>query len=293
MWVSPVVKDVGVPWFDAPAPLMPEILALNGRWLGDKPAVICGERVLSWAAFDRQTAQLRNFSRLVSHEIRQPLGVLQVLARVLHLREGDEESARLIETLERNVVRLGEVAGKLERLARLTRRTDAAAPNEQQVDLSAVAQDVAGQLRDMADARGVVLDVDARLPTLAADAGRVELVLMNLLANAVKYSDPGKGSRVVSIECDGDDGCARVRVRDNGIGIPKAKLDTIFEQFVRAHAHLDDELGAQGLGLGLSIVRESMEAMGGLVAVESVDGEGTTFTLEWPGPARRQRSGSA
>jgi signal transduction histidine kinase len=241
---------------------------------------------------DRQTAQLRNFSRLVSHEIRQPLGVLQVLARVLQLREGDEESARLIETLERNVVRLGEVAGKLERLARLTRRTDTAL-NEQQVDLAAVAQDVAGQLREMADARGVVVEVDSRLPTLAADAGRVELVLMNLLANAVKYSDPSKSSRVVSVERDGDDRCPRVRIRDNGIGIPKAKLDTIFEQFVRAHAHLDDELGAQGLGLGLSIVRESMEAMGGVVAVESVDGLGTTFTLEWPGLPLRRRPGTA
>jgi len=54
------MKDVGVPWFDAPAPLMPEILALNGRWMGAKLAVICDEQVLSWAEFDRQTARLAN-----------------------------------------------------------------------------------------------------------------------------------------------------------------------------------------------------------------------------------------
>ena len=237
---------------------------------------------------DRQTAQLRNFSRLVSHEIRQPLGVLQVLARVLTPRGEDPETARLVETLERNVVRLGEVAGKLERLVRLTRRQDNA-PNEQEVDLAAVVQDVAGQLREMADARGVVFDVVNELPTIAADAGRVELVVMNLLANAVKYSDPAKTSRIVSIELDGTDGCSRVMIRDNGIGIPRAKLETIFDQFVRAHPHLDDELGAQGLGLGLSIVQESMEAMGGSVTVESVDGAGTTFTLEWPGTAFRKK----
>jgi signal transduction histidine kinase len=238
---------------------------------------------------DRQTAQLRNFSRLVSHEIRQPLGVLQVLARVLPVREEDPESARLIETLQRNVVRLAEVAGKLERLHRLTRPPEGA-PNEQRVDLSAVVQDVATQLGDMAGLRGVSFEVDPELPTFAADAARVELVIMNLLANAVKYSDPAKSSRVVRIEHDPSAGHTRVRIGDNGIGIPKAKLDMIFDQFVRVHAHLDDELGAQGLGLGLSIVRESMEAMGGIVSVESTVGQGTTFILEWVDATRRLRA---
>ena len=185
-------------------------------------------------------------------------------------------------------MRLGEVAGKLERLARLTRRQDNA-PNEQQVDLASVVHDVAGQLREMADARGVVFDVGTELPTIDADAGRVELVVMNLLANAVKYSDPAKTLRVVSIEIDEAPGCSRVRIRDNGIGIPRAKLESIFDQFVRAHPHLDDELGAQGLGLGLSIVQESMEAMGGSVTVESAEGTGTTFTLEWPGTTHRKK----
>ncbi len=236
---------------------------------------------------ERQTAQLRSFSRLVSHEIRQPLGVLQVLTRVLPVSEEDPESLRLLETLERNVVRLAEVAGKLERLHRLTRRPESA-PGEQRVDLGAVVQDVAGQLSDMADARGVSFEIDPQLPTFAADAGRVELVIMNLLANAVKYSDPAKMSRVVRVEHAG--GGTRVRISDNGIGIPKSKLDLIFGQFVRVHAHLDEELGAQGLGLGLSIVRESMEAMGGQVAVESVEGQGTTFILEWVGAGGRGRS---
>jgi signal transduction histidine kinase len=71
-------------------------------------------------------------------------------------------------------------------------------------------------------------------------------------------------------------------VQDNGIGIPQGKVAAIFKEFVRAHAERDEELGAQGLGLGLAIVRECMIAMKGSVAVEATEGEGASFTLTWP-----------
>ena len=233
------------------------------------------------AAIERQTTRLRSFSHLVSHEIRQPLQVLQGLARVLSRLTEDPEAAQLIGSLERNVVRLSDVASKLERLARLT-RTSEVALNEQSVNLSTLAADVARQLADMADARGVRFEVADALPTLQVDSGRAELVTMNLLANAVKYSDPEKADRVVRVHRDPSVPHPRVVVSDNGLGIPRSKLDAIFEQFVRVHAQLDDELGAHGLGLGLSIVRESMEAMGGTVSVTSDEGRGTTFVLDWP-----------
>jgi signal transduction histidine kinase len=233
------------------------------------------------AAIERQTTRLRSFSHLVSHEIRQPLQVLQGLARVLPRLTEDPEVAPLIGSLGRNVERLADVAGKLERLARLT-RTSEVALNEQAVNLASLAADVVRQLGDMADARGVRFEIADTLPTLLVDSGRAELVTMNLLANAVKYSDPDKSDRVVRVHPDPSVPHPRVIVSDNGIGIPRSKLDAIFEQFVRVHAHLDDELGAQGLGLGLSIVRESMEAMGGTVSVSSEDGVGTSFVLDWP-----------
>lgn len=232
-------------------------------------------------AIDRQTAQLRQFSRLVSHEVRQPLGVLQTLATLLPTLAQNAEAEQLAATLGRNVVRLADVAAKLERLARLA-RTSEVALNEQVVPLTLLTRDVARQLGDMADARGVEIVVADDLPTLAVDSGRAELVMVNLLANAIKYSDPDKPHRRVEVVADRSVAPPRVLVRDNGIGVPRAKLEVIFEQFVRAHVHRDDELGVQGMGLGLAIVRESMEAMDGAVSVTSVEGQHTTFALEWP-----------
>ena len=152
---------------------------------------------------ENKTAQLRSFSRLISHEIRQPLGVLQVLSRVITVPEGDQETAALVQSLERNVVRLGEVATKLERLTRLTRRPEGL-PHEDVIDFTRLAADVVEQLQAMADARGVTIEIGDQLPSLVTDAGRAELVLVNLIANAIKYSDPGKTARRVRIEGEHD-----------------------------------------------------------------------------------------
>jgi two-component system sensor histidine kinase ResE len=230
---------------------------------------------------ERQTNQLRGFTRLISHEIRQPLGVLQVLSRMIPAP--DAHGQQLVSTLERNVVRLGDVAGKLERLARLTRANDNNLPSEQQVELSALAADVAKQLEDMATTRDVTVEVAEDLPAIVIDSGRAELALVNLIANAIKYSDPDKPRRYVRVR-KAPGPAAAILIEDNGIGIPKQKLVAIFEQFVRAHSDRDEELGAQGLGLGLAIVRECMEAMKGTVTVTSEEGAGATFTLAWPAP---------
>lgn len=235
---------------------------------------------------ERQHRELRGFSRLVSHEIRQPLGVLQVLAKIWPV--GTEPHAqRMADALGRNVLRLGEVADKLERLARLTRAREDT-PVEQEVELSRLVGRVAEQLADMADARDVKVQVAADLPVLLLDPARAELVFVNLVANAIKYADPAKTARAVWVEAGTDPAGAAVRVRDNGIGIPGNRLEAIFKQFVRVHEDRDSELGAQGLGLGLSIVRESMDATGGTIAVESREGDGTVFTLVWPDQRRVQ-----
>jgi len=122
--------------------------------------------------------------------------------------------------------------------------------------------------------------------TAVVDVGRLELAFVNLMSNAVKYSDPSKTDRYVEIfDGDSDDGWLHIHVKDNGVGIPPASLSKIFERFTRAHTDNPATTNVGGIGLGLSIVEDCVRAMGGFIAVESEEGQGTTFTLRLPARA--------
>jgi signal transduction histidine kinase len=136
----------------------------------------------------------------------------------------------------------------------------------------------------MADARGVGIRITSPLPNVIIDAARLELVLVNLISNAIKYSDPNKPVRFVEITSapSGRPHVYTLSIRDNGIGIAEADLSSIFARFYRGRPERDRELGTDGLGLGLSIVADCVDALNGDIRVESTLGEGTTFFLELP-----------
>jgi signal transduction histidine kinase len=228
-----------------------------------------------------QSARLEEFTRMASHEWRQPLGALQFGIGLLRRGALDSDrTCRTIESLERMAAHLVELTKKLETVARM--RADDS-PVVQQVSITAVASEAARQLREMADARGVDVRVADNLPTVVVDVGRLELTFVNLLSNAIKYSDPAKPSRFVEVTGgeDGQDRC-RIEVRDNGIGIPGSALPAIFQPFTRGHADRGEWAQVTGLGLGLSIVEECVRAMQGEIDVQSLEGEGTTFILRLP-----------
>lgn len=234
-------------------------------------------------ALEYSASRLEAFNRLVSHELRQPLGTLQYAVPLLKVEVGAAapRATHLLEVMERNVGRLVELTETLAAVARVTDLVDG--PSVQRIEVAAVAREAARQLREMADARGVDLRVGDDLPVVVADAARLELILVNLLSNGIKYSDPHKAERYVVIERgDADAGHCAVAVRDNGLGIPAGRVETIFRRFVRAHTERDAELGVQGLGLGLSIVAECAHALSGGIDVRSAPGEGTTFVLTLP-----------
>lgn len=227
-----------------------------------------------------QAKQIESFHRLLSHELRQPVGVLSTAAHLLK-RNPSARTADKFDALTRNADRIVEITHQLEQIAHIGPTGDS--PVTQKIDLTRAAASAARQLREMVESRQVDVRVAPDLPSITTDAARLELVLVNLLSNAIKYSDPAKAERFVEVRgTPPADGRCVFTIRDNGIGVPQERIEAIFGQFVRAHGERDAELGVQGMGLGLSIVRECLDAMAGTIAVESVEARGTTFTVTLP-----------
>lgn len=231
----------------------------------------------------QQQTRLEAFNRMVSHELRQPVGAMQFAIRLLQdspAATSDQERRRLLELLERNVHRTHVLTQHLTRLSGLY--APSAHLQVQRVSLATLAREVARQLRDMAAARHVALEVSDNLPEAVVDIGAVELMLVNLVSNGIKYSDPAKPERYVRVEGAAGEAECILSVTDNGLGIPASQQETIFAQRVRAHAARDAELGNHGLGMGLTIVRDCLRAVGGRIDVQSAEGEGTVFTVRLP-----------
>ena len=232
-----------------------------------------------------QRIQLESFNRMVSHELRQPLGTLQFALDLLQKddashREG--ERARLLALLDRNVHRTLELVMHLTRLSGLPAAE--ASLQVQRVSIGSVAHEVARQLREMADAKRVDVRVSDSLPEATVDVAAVELILVNLVSNAIKYSDSGKPARVVDINPVSvtTAGYCAFEVRDNGLGIPAEYKTRVFDEHFRAHAEHDAHNGADGLGLGLTIVKDCLRSINGTIALESREGEGSVFTVTFP-----------
>lgn len=226
--------------------------------------------------------QLRGFNRMVSHELKNRIAAVLGAAQILE----DPQMAADPATRARFAAMVGKNAtamqGVLENLLELS-RMDPGARQSRNVALPRVAAEVCRQLREMAAAREV--EVRLRdLPAVEVSAAALELALTNYVSNAIKYSDPAKETRWVEVgarvEGHGETCETVVAVRDNGLGVPPEARESLFSRFFRAHG--ETVTGVEGHGLGLSIVRETVEALGGRAWAE-FDGEtGSCFLIAVP-----------
>ncbi len=240
--------------------------------------------------------RLRRFNRTVSHELKNRVGAIRGAA---HLLQEDWLEAPQRQRFQRMVL---ENADSLQRaflnLVSLS-RLEGDTRQRRNILLPQAAAEVARQLRDAAEAAAVHVEIADDLPPIEVDAGAVELCLMNYVSNSIKYSDVNAKHRWVRVEGEfkfgdasvtgGLSGELTVRVRDNGIGVPPAARAALFAQFYRAHA--ETVTGIEGSGLGLSIVRETVESVGGNAWAEFPEEGGAVFAFSLP--SRREEDAAA
>ncbi|HTS76662.1 MAG TPA: response regulator [Bryobacteraceae bacterium] len=159
-------------------------------------------------------------------------------------------------------------------------------------DLRSLLEEIAEMLAPRAEEKGIdlVLEYPAVLAwRFVGDAGRIRQVLTNLIGNAVKFTE--RGHVLVRVQQEsGDSGRAsmKIAVCDTGVGIPRDKLDCLFQKFSQADSSTTRKYG--GTGLGLAISRQLVELMGGSIDVHSVEGEGSSFAVTLPLPVDRDAS---
>lgn len=219
----------------------------------------------------------RDFVANLSHELRTPVTSLKALGETL--REGAiEDRAVARDFLDKINVETDRLAQMVEEMGELSRIESGAAPLQKgPVDLAGVADRAASRLKAQADRAGVRLEirVPGGLPGILADEGRIEQVLINLVHNAIKFT-PAGGLVTVSARVEGNS--LVTAVSDTGVGIPEDDLPRVFERFYKA----DKARAGGGTGLGLAIARHIVEAHGGRIWAESVEGRGATFSFSLP-----------
>lgn len=268
--------------FDARLEANARILAMSQATAAERQQLLERERIARDQA-ERLSALKDEFLATLSHELRTPLNAMLGWAGMLQRGVKDEATfKRGLETIERNARAQGQLIDDLLDMSRIIAGT--VRLDMQTVDPARIVEAAVGTVHPAAAAKTIALRTDlgrdgSALPLeVRADPGRLQQVLWNLLANAVKFTPPG-GHVQVLLRRDGND--AVIRVIDSGIGIAPDFLPYVFDRFRQQDASISRQHG--GLGLGLSIAKQLVELHGGTIAVDSAGpGTGTTFTVRLP-----------
>jgi two-component system, OmpR family, phosphate regulon sensor histidine kinase PhoR len=219
----------------------------------------------------------RDFVSNISHELRTPLASLKALTETLRdgALEDPKAARRFLGRIETEVDALTQMS---QELLELTRIESGQVPLKmERTSPVKLLNSAAERMRAQAERAGLKIDVEVKIhgTDIRADASRVEQVLVNLIHNAVKFTHPG-GEVLLSAQIEKD--FVRFSVKDTGTGISADDLERVFERFYKA----DRARSGGGTGLGLSIARHIVEAHGGRIWVESVEGKGSTFSFTIP-----------
>jgi signal transduction histidine kinase len=255
--------------------LADKTLLITARPLPDGGGVIT---VLDLTTRRRLETIRRDFVANVSHELKTPLTVIGGFAETLRDMElPAEDRERFLATIESNTRRMQRIVDDLLDLSRY--ESGGWVPNVVSNDVSALVSEVFAVVQASADAKGLSLTFEgtAEVTRVDADPTALRQIVHNLVENAVRHTT--RGSIKVRVD-EHVSGGAMLSVADTGSGIPAEHLGRIFERFYRVDSARGR--GEGGTGLGLAIVKHLVEAHGGVVRAESIVGQGTTITLNFP-----------
>jgi two-component system OmpR family sensor kinase len=216
----------------------------------------------------------RRFLRRLDHELKNPLTAIRVA--LANLAEGQERSPALLESVERETLRIGRLAADLRKLADV----EVGVLEEAQVDLVALLHEVVAAVEEQGEATGRTLRLVLPaapwpLPSIEGDPDLLFLAVHNLVMNALKFSTNGD---LVEVRAHEQGNYVLIEVADTGCGIPKEEAPHIWDELYRGQG----ARGTPGSGLGLALVRAIVERHHGQVEMRSRMGQGSVFTVRLP-----------
>ena len=220
----------------------------------------------------------------VSHELKTPLNVIFATAQLFNmycnsgsLDEKKDSIIRYIDSIKQNSYRLSKIINNIVDLSKI--EAGFFKLNLSNNNIVEVVEEIVMSVTTLTDSKGlnIIFDTDVEEKNIACDTEKVERIVLNLISNAIKFSDIGD-EIVVDIKDKNE--FVEISVRDNGIGIEEKNLDMIFDRFKQVDKSLSRN--TEGTGIGLSLVKSIVELHGGTIYVESEFGKGSTFTVRLP-----------
>jgi len=217
------------------------------------------------------------FLNIISHELKTPLTAIIAYLDVLAdaRKNPTPEEAESLEAIARNSRSLKRLIGNILEIARM--ESGKFELTKQKADINPIVEETLNDIKSIADKKKLKLINRVKgVPEIEVDVERFREIIINLVGNAIKFTDKGS----VTVSATPKEDFVEFRIQDTGVGIPESHLNELFEKFYQVDASISRKYG--GTGLGLAITKKIIEAHGGKIVVKSVEGKGTTFIINLP-----------